>query len=500
MAVALTYGIVAVFFLAVVAILQRARIRDRDFTDFAVAGRSFGGVYQAMAFLNTYIPGTVFIAGVGLIATKGVLGFYQLPACLLGQLTMYLMARRVWTWGATYDLRTQSDLLGLRFDSRAVRIVASLVGVLALLPFLVLAMQSLGLVFSALSYGRVGFVAAVVVGVVAMTIRQIWTVNMGMRGIVVSDLFQGFIAYCVGSVLVVGLLVWLVTRGFGFAAVAPTLYAFPGPATPVPLAYFSLVFTLVLASLCFPDLFIRLYTGNGVRSVKQAAAIGVPLALVFLGGLNLLALLASAVPAVAAAPERGWFTLAAQAGGPLTLGLAGTVVFAASMGNFDATVQSCGAQIANDVLGTYVRLTSAQLTLIARIAIGVLTIATAIVACLPLPQLFTLVLFGIQTVVQLSVPLYLGIFTRFGNAAGAVGGMVAGIATLLALDLRWPIAIPWAWGLSAGLLALAVNFAVYVVAALVVPQDAAERERVARLFAEIGAPKPATALTAASGE
>jgi Na+(H+)/acetate symporter ActP len=49
----ITCGAVALFVTIVVWIPQRSYVADRDFTDFAVAGRSFGGFYQAMAFLNT---------------------------------------------------------------------------------------------------------------------------------------------------------------------------------------------------------------------------------------------------------------------------------------------------------------------------------------------------------------------------------------------------------------------------------------------------------------
>ena len=53
----ITFGALALFFAAVIVILQRSYVADRDFTDFAVAGRSFGGFYQAMAYLNTGLPG-----------------------------------------------------------------------------------------------------------------------------------------------------------------------------------------------------------------------------------------------------------------------------------------------------------------------------------------------------------------------------------------------------------------------------------------------------------
>ena len=130
----ITYGALAVFFAIVIAILQYSYVADRDFSDFTVAGRSFGGFYQAMAFLNTGLPGFIFLGSFGFVVRAGVLGIGL--ATLLAAIVMYLMADRVWTWGAKYDLRTQPDLMALRYDSRAVRVIAALLGIFGLMPWM----------------------------------------------------------------------------------------------------------------------------------------------------------------------------------------------------------------------------------------------------------------------------------------------------------------------------------------------------------------------------
>ena len=289
MTLLVTYGALALFFAIVVWILQRSYIADRDFTDFAVAGRSFSGFYQAMAFLNTGLPGYVYLGLFGFTASAGVIGMGF--ATVLAPLVMYLMADRVWTWGATHNLRTQPDLMALRFDSKGVRVIAALLGIFGLMPWMVLGMQSLGAVFYALSLDRLSFTGSVVLGVVVMTIRQIWTIRMGMRGIVISDLFQGIVAYLLGSAIIVGLIIWLYANGASLAQVPPERFAFPGLASEKPLLFFSLMLLPLLSFLCWPDLFIRLYTGSGVESVKRSSAYCGPIALVFLSSLGFLALL-----------------------------------------------------------------------------------------------------------------------------------------------------------------------------------------------------------------
>lgn len=486
----LTYGILAVFFGIVVYILHRSYVADRDFTDFAVAGRSFGGFYQAMAFLNTYLPGYVLLGQFGFMAKAGVVGMGLCISTLLATVVMYLMAERVWTWGAKHNLRTQPDLLALRYNSRGVRFVGALLGIFGLFPWMVLGMQSFGAVFYALGLGHISFTTAVIIGVIVMSFRQIWTVRMGMRGIVISDLFQGIVAYFLGSALIIGLIIWLYANGASLAALPPERLALPSIDSAKPLLFFSLLLLPLLSSLCWPDLFVRLYTGSGVESVKKSSAYCGPIALVFICGLAYLAILASGRPDVAASPDTGWFTIAQAAGGPLVLALAGLVVFAASMGNIDATVQSIGAQVANDVMnsvrGDQAPMSERGLMLTSQIIMAVTTLVSAFIACLPLPALFTIGLFAIQIMVQLSVPLYLGIFTKLGNAQGAIAGMILGVITVCLLQVTWPVGVPWAFGLTTGAIGLAVNLLTYLGASLLIPRSDEEQARIDRLFVKTG--------------
>jgi solute:Na+ symporter, SSS family len=494
----ITFGMLAAFFAIVVAILQYSYVADRDFSDFTVAGRSFGGFYQAMAFLNTGLPGFMYLGVFGFIVRDGVLGIGI--ATLLASIVMYLMADRVWTWGAKYDLRTQPDLMALRFDSQAVRVVAALLGIFGLMPWMVLGMQALGAVFYALALGHLSFTASVVLGVIVMALRQIWTIRMGMRGIIISDLFQGIVAYLMGSALIMGLIVWLYANGASLDQLPVEKFQLPGPGSPAPLLYFSLTLLPLLAYLCWPDLFIRLYTGSGVESVKRSSAYCGPIALVFLMSLAYLALLSSGRPDVAANPDAAWFTLALAAGGPVVVALAGVVVFAASMGNIDATVQSIGAQVANDVIGPLRKTPPGDRSLMvtSQVVMALVTVIAAVIACLPLPALFTIGLFAIQIMVQLAVPLYFGIFTRVGNKQGAVAGLIAGVVTVCVLQITWPLGVPWAYGLTTGAVGLLINLAIYVLAAAFIPRTLAERARLAALFGP--EPPSVTAATVPTGQ
>lgn len=485
----ITFGCIAVFFAVIIVILQLSGVRDCSFTEYAVGGRSFGANYQAMSFLNTWYPGAMFTAFGGMAASAGVISFYVLSYSLLTVVLMYLMARPVWVWGKTFDLRTQPDLLALRFDSRHIKTIAAVIGIVSGIPWLVLGMQALGMLFQHMSLGALSFSEAVMVGVGIIALRQVWTVRMGMRGVVISDMAQGIIAYIVGGAVLVGLIVWMiVSQGITFASLDAGKFAIPGIGSKEgPLYVFSLILTGTIGGWCWPYIFVRLFTADGVHSLKRSAALAVPLSLAFGVALLVFGMLGSQVAGVAAKPNDVWFIVSQEAGGPWLLGLAGVVVLAASMGHTDGNIQATGAQIANDLVGNYWTLDQRQLIIIAKLGMLGLTILSSWLACLELPALFQLAVLAYQGIIQLAVPQFLGIFWKRGNKYGAITGMTAGFAVAVVLELIYPGYLPWAYGLTSGAVALSVNLAIYVAAAYLLPQSREERTRIEKLFALIEA-------------
>lgn len=483
------YGAVLLFFALIVYVLERSKSSGTDtFTDYAVAGRSFGSWFQTMAFLNTWLPGTVFIAFAGLAAGAGVIGFYIASYSLLTVLFMFFIAQKVFEWGRHFDLRTQADFVGMRYNSTPVRVVSAVIGVVSLFPWLVLGLQSVGIVFSYLSFGMVSPTQAVFVGIAVLAVRQIWTVRMGMRGIVISDMVQGIMAYGVGGLIALGFIVWLVGNGHGFGEIPASFATLPGVGSELgPLYFMSLVFTGALGALCWPDIFVRLFTGRSTKTIKRSARQASVLLFVFITILLVMAMLASSVPGVAEGPDNVWFITAAT-GGPFVLALAGVAVLAATMGNVNAITAAMGTHTAQDIIHVQ-GASDEQTTRTAKTATIVVTVLAVIGALITVnwtSGLFMLAVVSYQGIVQLAPSLYFGIFWKRGNAAGAVVGMLVGFAVAVVLQLVYPVSIKELWGLTSGMVGMLVNAAIYIAFAYLAPVDAAERARVACLFDDLG--------------
>ncbi|WP_311477099.1 sodium:solute symporter family transporter [uncultured Gulosibacter sp.] len=481
------YGSVVVLLIAIGVVLERRSKSSSSMSDYATGGRSFGPWYSAMAFVNTWLPGTILISFAGLTAAAGVIGFYMVLYSLFGAVLMYLLARPVSIWGHSFDLRTQADLMGLRYNSTTVRVTAAVIGFLASLPWVVLGMQSLALVFEYLSFGAVAPIAALIIGTVVIAVRQIWTVRYGARGVVIGDMVQGIVAYLFGGLLLLGLTVWMLATGFNLSGIPSTFFVVPGLGSDLgPLYFFSLILAGALGGWCWPDIFVRLFTSKSERTIQRAALRAAPILLVFSLTLMVFALLASQFPGVAEKPDHVFF-IVASAGGVLTLTLAGLAVISATFGNVGANLQALGTIAANDIAPRTVE-AGRRSPRLAQTIVAALTILCALATVLTVNitgGLISLAMMSYEGIVQLAPALFLGIFWRRGTALAATAGMIGGLLAAVGFYLIDSTSITWLGGVVPGVAGLMVNTLIYVVLTVLKPNSRTEQHRVDQLFESV---------------
>jgi SSS family solute:Na+ symporter len=201
--------------------------------------------------------------------------------------------------------------------------------------------------------------------------------------------------------------------------------------------------------------------------------------------LMFLGIATTAMPSIAAAPQSGWFTIMQSYGGTWLLGLGITIVFAASMGHIDGSVQVCGLQIANDLVNSDKRnLSDSQLTFVAKSSMLAFMGLAGLVAYLTfnMDRLQLLAQISYQGIVQLAVPLFLGVFWRGGNKHGAVAGMLSGFVVAMILTIIFPDDIRALGSLTGGVLGLAVNLIVFLAVSAATGISAEEKARVDEMF------------------
>jgi len=491
-----------IFYGIVIGLLYYTKQRGHvDFDEYAVGGRRYGPAFIGMSYVQSWFPGAMFVAFVSLGVSLGTLMFYCLSYSLLGLTFMYLMANRAWRWGHRYDLRSQPHLLELRFNSSGVKIVASIIGIVALLPWAILGLQAMALLFEVSTAGAWTLTTCLLVGIAVIVVRQYWTVRMGMRGLIMTDMLQGIVAYLGAAVVCVIVL----AGGSGSPAPWSNLHHLPVYLTNLAgnhgsgygvFYVFSLIFMGTIGALAWPTSFQRIYTASGVKSVKAGTVYAIGIAGIFYGFLTIFTIAAATLPAAIKSPTTTWFTTLQHYGGVWLLGLGVVMVLGAAMGHVDGIVQVCGTQFANDLVNHWKPLKDRQLTFTAKLGMAGYMAIAAVLAYLTFNWARTQLLaqMSYYLIIQISIPLFIGMFTKFGNRWGAMSGMIVGSAVAIGFTIKWIDAIPELGGLTAGVVGLIVNFVVFIVVSALTGLSEKEKDRVKELFLEALPPVKRIAL------
>ena len=70
----ITFGIMLLFFVGLIVILQKIKVDDKSFTNYAVGDRSFGARYQSMSSL---IRGTQVLCLLRLVVWQQPVGLFH---------------------------------------------------------------------------------------------------------------------------------------------------------------------------------------------------------------------------------------------------------------------------------------------------------------------------------------------------------------------------------------------------------------------------------------
>ena len=104
-------------FLALIIFINRRQLGVSTLNDYATANHSIGVLGITFGFLATWYVGAGYTVFSGFAVSFGMIGMYVIPYGIITLLVMYLVAERSFIWGKKYQLRTQSELLGLRYQS-----------------------------------------------------------------------------------------------------------------------------------------------------------------------------------------------------------------------------------------------------------------------------------------------------------------------------------------------------------------------------------------------
>ena len=464
-------AVVVAYLLVILIVGLRAGSKSTDTVAGYVAGdRGFGTIVMYFMTGATMFSAFAFLGGPGWTFSRGAAAFYILAYGVLGVAPFFALGPWAARLGRKHGYVTQASMLAHRFQSRWVAVVAGVISVIAIAPYVALQMRGAGIVFEQVTDGHVPLAAgaAIAYGVVLL---YVW--HSGVMGVGWTNVLQGVFMIVIAWTL--GLYIpYKLYGGIGpmfeqLEALRPEMLTVPGLDAAgnrwTPGAYTSAILVSAIGVWMWPHLFMKAFAAKDDATLRRTVLL-FPTFQIFLFPLFLVGF---AGIMYASAPDN------ADAIMPhivLTSGLPAVVIglfcagaLAASMSTGDALVHGAASIAVEDVYSGVRKNTMSQhdkRTLIRWLAVGVGILGYAIALDTKL-SLVGILLAAYGAVVQLAPPVYAAFLWKRTTAAGVVAGLLVGI-TVTGILLVKPEWRPF--DLHEGLVGLVANVVTMVLVSL----------------------------------
>ena len=473
---------VFVFFFALVTVVGffAARWRRGDLThlhEWGLGGRRFGSFVTWFLLGGDLYTAYTLIAVPALVFAVGAYGFFAMPYCILTYPLVFLTFPRLWNVCRRHGWITSADFVEGRYGSRGLALAVAVTGVLATMPYIALQLVGLEVVFEAMGLSAMGIGRETPL-VIAFLVLAVYTYSSGLRAPALIAFVKDAMLYITIVAAVVIIPIHLGGYGAVFASAQQAFTAKGGtggvllhPGQYVPFA--TLALGSAFALFLYPHATTATLSASSANVIRRNT-VWLPAYSVLLLLISLLGYVALAahihvddatlvVPALINASFPSWF--------------AGFCFAAIALGALvPAAIMAIGAAnlFTRNIWRPYVDhdMSHAREAQIAKI-ISLLVKFGALLAVLYLPTQFAidLQLLGGIWMLQIFPAVMCGLFVRWFRAsaliAGWVVGMVLGAALAVEAGLKpvYTLGMGGAhYGIYIGVIALAANFAVAMVA------------------------------------
>src|SRR4051794_33154638 len=260
----------------VAALLLGLRARhgkDMNLEQWTVGGRGFGTILVFVLMAGEIYTTFTFLGGSGYAYGHGAPAFYILCYGCLAYILSYWLLPPIWRYAKEHRLIAQPDFFARKYDSPALGVLVALVGIVALIPYLVLQLKGLGIIVDTAAYGAIAPTTAIWIGAAVVTA---YVMVSGVHGSAWTAVVKDTTILAV--VLFLGIYLPLhYYSGYGamfqaIQAAKPDFLALPPQGES--LAWFdSTVLLTALGFYMWPHTFGSLYTAKEERAFRRNAAL-----------------------------------------------------------------------------------------------------------------------------------------------------------------------------------------------------------------------------------
>lgn len=443
--------------------------RKMNLEQWTVGGRGFGVVLVFLLMAGEVYTTFAFLGASGWAYSRGGPTLYVLAYLTLAYVVSFFILPQIWEVGRKHGMQTLSDFFSVRYGNKYLAGFVCVVGIVCFIPYLQLQLTGVGIIVSVASFDGIGRTPAMAIAVVLLVA---FVFASGVRAVawvsVVKDALMVFAA------LVIGIGIPLIHfGGIGpmFSALAhfrPAHLTMPGATTNLGHAWF--ISTVLLTSLGFymwPHAFAATFTAKSADTLRRNAVV-MPLytlTLVFIFFAGFAAVLI--VPGLANG-DLAMLTVVRRSFPPWFLGVVGGAGALTAMVPAAIFILTAATLFAKNLYRPVFApaMTDDQVAKLARSMVIVLGLISLCLAIYSSTTLVSLLLTGYAGVTQFFPGVVLGLYWKRVTTSAVFGGMIAGVvaAVFLMVSHRDPL-----FGLSAGFLALCLNFLITIFGSLLTP-------------------------------
>jgi len=285
--------LIVCFFALMVSIGFYSRKHAKDVNGFVLGSRSVGPWLSAFAFGTSYFSAVIFVGYAGQFGWNFGLAstWIGLGNAFLGSLLAWsVLGRRTRIMTQHLSSKTMPDFFGARFSSRGLKIAASVITFVFLIPYTASLYNGLSRLFS-MAFPAVDYSVCVIIMAV---LTGIYVLVGGYMATAINDFIQGLIMLF-GIILVIGAV--LADNG-GLMEAVKTLAAETGDAGwqgaytsflgPEPLFLLFVVLLTSMGTWGLPQMVGKFYAIKNEGAIKKGTIISTVFAIIVAGGCYFL--------------------------------------------------------------------------------------------------------------------------------------------------------------------------------------------------------------------
>ncbi len=478
--------IFACILLALVLGILARRGKDMSLEQWAVGGRGMGTIFIFILLAGEIFTTYTFLGSSGFAYGNGGAAFFGVG--VLPYIIAYFLLPTIWKYAKKHKLLSQSDFFAKKYNSTALGVIVAVVGVVALIPYVVVQLQGLGNIVYEASYGLVSPTVAIVIGVV---VTSIYVAISGIHGSAWTALVKDFLMLVVivfmGIYLPIHYFHGIKSMFVDINTVKPGFLTLPSKGLS-PSWYIS---TMILTSFGFymwPHLFTASFAAKSEKALRRNIPISMLYALfgIFVLFIGFAAFLK--VPGLTGANiDLSLFQIAKISFAPWFVGVIGAGGLLAAIVPGALMLMTAAMLLSKNIYKVMRPSTSdTQLGMLTRFLVPVVALVAMYFTLTGNSAIMTLYLMGYSLVTQLFPTLVFSLLKRNPiTTAGAITGIVCGLATVAYITLSnstigsmFPFFPQWVKDLNVGIIALIVNIVVTTVVSLFTKKEVVVSEQV----------------------